>query len=355
MIENAPDRALARLNGSLATADASVTAGHAYTRKGNIARALSAFDAAKRRRQVPAGREYEAARYAELVARCKDTFGAACIPAISHEDDRDPFRLVFLLGFPCSGTALLEQMLARIPGVAAADNLGSIADLTGVAARLVDAGKLGYPECVLNMAHGDAAEIVAQLRREYFGRFTRAGLVRPGTRFITVRGPGNDWHLGFIQRLFPEALLIHCLRHPLDVIASSFADVRMLEGNCDLSLRSFAQHYDMSMTLIRHYRAHLTLCYMAVRYEELVMAPQEALRRLSAFMGVEAADLPDEAQIRANAISPSPRAPSHQLWQEPIHTRGLNRHRAYEAVAPQLFKDVRPVLQPWIDALGYAP
>jgi hypothetical protein len=245
-------------------------------------------------------------------------------------------------------------MLAKIPGVAAADTLGSIADLKDLAARLLDADKVGYPEWVLDLAHGDGAEVVAQLRREYFRLFERAGLVRPGTRFITVRDPGNDWHLGFIQRVFPEALLIHCLRHPLDVMASSLADVRLLEGNCNRSLRTFAQHYDMSMTLIRHYRAHLTLCYTTIRYEDLVMAPRDALHRLSIFMGVEVADLPDESRIRANAIASSPRAPSHQLWQEPIHTRGLNRHRVYEKVAPELFKDVRPVLQPWIDALGYA-
>jgi len=352
LIENAPQRAVARLDGNLTTADALVIAGEAYARQGQIPQALSAFDDAKRRRPA-AGRTYDAARYASLAARCKETFGASRVPPLPAEYDPDPFRLVFVLGFPRSGTTLLEQMLAKIPGVAAADNLGSIPDLADLATRLQ--GNVGYPELVFDLAHGSGPRIAAQLRREYFYRFKAAGLVRPDTRFITVRDPVNDWHLGLIQRLFPEALLIHCLRHPLDVMASSLAEVRMLDGNCNSSLRTLAQHYDMSMALVQHYRAHLTLYYTAVRYEELVTAPWVALQRLAAFMGVNAADIPEESQLRATAITASPRAPNHQLWQEPIHTHGLNRHRAYELAAPDLFKDVRPMLKPWIDALGYAP
>lgn len=353
LIENAPERAVGRLEGVATTADALAILGQAYERLGDIPRALSAFHEAKRR-QVPAGGAYDSARYTDWAARCKETFGANRIQALPAEDDPDPCRLVVLLGFPGSGTALLEQMLARVPGVASADTLGSIADLMDAAARLLDAGTVG-PELVLDLALGSGPEVAAQLRQEFFHGFVRAGLIRPETRFLTIRDPAHAWHLGFIQRLFPEARLIHCLRHPLAVMASNLAEPRMLEGNCHLSLPTLAQHYDTSMSLVQHYRAHLTMCYTAIRYEELVTAPQDALRRLAAFMGVDPADLPGEPQIRANAITAAPRAPSHQLWQEPIHTRGLHRHGAYEAVAPRLFDEVRPVLRRWIDALGYAP
>jgi hypothetical protein len=36
-----------------------------------------------------------------------------------------------------------------------------------------------------------------------------------------------------------------------------------------------------------------------------------------------------------------------------VHRRGLFRHKAYQAVLPDLFKDVLPIVQPWIDELGY--
>ena len=37
-----------------------------------------------------------------------------------------------------------------------------------------------------------------------------------------------------------------------------------------------------------------------------------------------------------------------------IHARGIFQHLAFEAAAPNLFAEIRPVLSPWIAELGYA-
>ena len=36
--------------------------------------------------------------------------------------------------------------------------------------------------------------------------------------------PLNETHLGLIALLFPEAPLIHVLRHPLDIMVSAFSN-----------------------------------------------------------------------------------------------------------------------------------
>jgi hypothetical protein len=37
----------------------------------------------------------------------------------------------------------------------------------------------------------------------------------------------------------------------------------------------------------------------------------------------------------------------------PVHANGRYRYRTYEALMPNLFNDVRPLLAPWIEELGY--
>jgi hypothetical protein len=118
---------------------------------------------------------------------------------------------------------------------------------------------------------------------------------------------------------------------------------------------ALAQHYDLTMSLIRHYRGQLTLRYLPVRYESMVESPAAVLRDILSFIGADPATVPGEEMLRANDVLPGQPVPAHVIMQEPMHSRGLYRYRAYEAVLPALFSEVRPVLAPWIAELGYAP
>jgi len=153
--------------------------------------------------------------------------------------------------------------------------------------------------------------------------------------------------------LFPAAPVIHLIRHPLDIVMNNFSRDKKLEGNCAVSLNALAQHYDLTMSLIRHYRGQLALRYLPVRYEDLVRQPAATLRNIQDFIGDYAAT-PPEFLLRANAAAQVQRRPAHVSGQQPIHGRGIFAHMAFEAAAPNLFTEIRPVLNPWITELGYA-
>jgi len=128
---------------------------------------------------------------------------------------------------------------------------------------------------------------------------------------------------------------------------------RRLEANCHVSMPAAARHYALTMDLIRHYRANLTLRYLPVRYEELVQSPAATLRRVLEFVGADPATMPHEAMLRANAARPQDPVPAHFSVREALHARGLYRYREYQAVMPNLFAEVRETLKPWIAELGY--
>jgi tetratricopeptide (TPR) repeat protein len=300
--------------------------GQALDRLNQPVEAIQAFALAKRLQRERYGQSYAPAATIEKAERYKAYFTAERLTAIPRAAGLPGPQPVFLLGFPRSGTSLLEDLLTQIPGFRNGSDSAPVEDLIDLVPRLAGTDA-AYPEALDYFLTGDGLDVPARLRERYL-----AG--RGSGAFITDRTPGNFWHLGLIKLMFPEAPVIHLLRHPLDVVLSNLSQDKKLEANCNVSMVALAKHYDLSMALIRHYRGQLTLRYLPVRYEDLVNNPAPALVRILEYIGAKP--------------GPAPLVP-----REPVHRRGLFRHKAYQAVLPDLFKDVMPVLQPWIDELGY--
>ncbi len=200
------------------------------------------------------------------------------------------------------------------------------------------------------MLIGEAAGVPDRLRDMYESPRRALGLARPDVRFITDRSASNVWNLGLIKLLYPEAPIIHVLRHPYDLVLSNIAQDRKLEGNAHAGLPGLARSFVMQAEMIKHYRGQLTLRYLPVRYEDLVAEPEAVVRRVLDFIGVEA-DLPEG--FAANAQPVAEPLPAHFAGREAVHGRAAWRFKPYRAALPNLFGEVEPILAPWVQELGY--
>ena len=73
---------------------------------------------------------------------------------------------IFILGFPRSGTTLVEQTLSAHPRIAAGDELPLINDITDLMPRMLDS-PLAYPEALAELWMGDQREGLDNLRDYY--------------------------------------------------------------------------------------------------------------------------------------------------------------------------------------------
>nr|WP_246344121.1 sulfotransferase [Acidocella aromatica] len=331
---NQPQAALDRLGPPEALVPLEMLSmGQAMAQLGRRQEAVTAFATARHIQRERNGLAYKPAPLEARAAAYKAYFTADRVQPLPRAG-AGAFTPVFLLGFPRSGSGLLEQLLAHVAGFAAGDEAAPVAGLADEVARLAGGGA-PYPEALDDFLVANGVESPERLRTLYESRRARLGLLRPGVRFVTDRAASNFWHLGLIKLLYPEAPIIHVLRHPYDLMLSNFGQDRKLEGNAQASVPALARYFSLQARMIGHYRGQLTLRYLPVRYEALVRNPQAVLRAVLDFIGVEEAP-PGEAELR-----------------ESVHERAAFRHKAYLAEMPHLFDDVREELTPWISAMGY--
>lgn len=248
---------------------------------------------------------------------------------------------VFVVGFPRSGTTLIEQMLAAHPGFVSIDEQPFV---LGLIQRL-EAQVGTYPEALSGLSH----EVLEDLRSHYRDSVARMAVVPAGVRLVD-KNPLNMLALPMIRRTFPRALVIRCLRHPCDAILSCylqhFRDPEMFALSA--SIQRLAQEYAAFHEHWQHHVSALQMQVLTVRYEDLVTDTPAQLARMAAFLGVEHAGAMMDYQARARArgyIS----TPSYAQVVEPLRPDAIGRWRRYRDV----FDPLLPILRPALDQGGY--
>lgn len=219
-------------------------------------------------------------------------------------------RPIFICGLFRSGSTLLESLLSRELGI----TMG---------------GELAYTPWFMQQ-HGHA--ITPATRDDMAARFAEgyAGFARrvlgDVPRFTDKR-MDNFLFLGLIKRAFPEALIIHTMRNPIDNFLSMFflpfADGLTYANDLDDMLHYYRQY--------RRLMAHWEQCFgsdiLTLRYDTLVQQAEAVLAGLKVKLGAAAA-APANSQIIRTA----------SVWQvrQPVHARSSGRWRNYAAQVGEL-------------------
>ena len=312
---------------------------------GRHADSFDAFARSKAAMRRFTGQAYKAAEAEALAQRLKGFFTAERVALLPRAGVRpDIAQPVFIVGFPRSGTTLVEQTLSAHPRISAGDELPVIGELTGLVPQLL-ASPMPYPEGLADLWFGDRSFGLDTLRDHYLQRARQFGAIGEGADWFTDKMPLNETHLGLITLVFPKAPVIHLIRHPLDVALSVFANHMSHGFDCAAELGAIVRHYLLIADLMEHYRANLPLNYLAVRYEDLVDDQETWVRRMLAFIGADY----DPRCLDFHENRRYARTASYAQVAEKLHGRSRYRYRAYlKELAP-----VIPALEPVIRRLGY--
>lgn len=285
--------------------------------------------------------EGDASRYLERIRSASQFLSDRLVKVMSNQPYMDDQSPVFLVGFPRSGTTLLEQILDCHPALQTLEEMPAAA-----AMEQVLQGWLGDRQEAL--AELDSAQI-SELRNAYFTEVARHLERRPGTMLVD-KLPLNLIRIPLIWRVFPNARFILALRHPCDVCLSCF--MQSFTANEAMSsfstLGSTIKTYEAVMGLWQEFIRVLPLRYHAIRYEDLVTDFEKETRALLDFLGVgwnEAVLNHTEHAKQSGIIN----TPSYHQVTQPIYQHAKYRWKRYA----REFEPMMPILQPFIDRFGY--
>ena len=262
----------------------------------------------------------------------------AWTPLPAPADARQP---IFVVGFPRSGTTLLEQMLDAHPDFRSMDERAFIHDLTE---RMELAGQ-HYPDDLGKLTADEAG----QLRAIYF---RRVGEVLPtlGTHRLVDKNPLNMLCLPMIMRLFPRSRIILCLRHPCDVLLSCYMQPFRSPAFMVMcsSLQRLAEGYVQAFEQWQQHVEVFAPRLLEWRYESVVGGFPGSVAKLGEFLDVE--DAAPMARFSEHARGkPYISTPSYAQVTQGISRKAVNRWHAYR----DLFEPVLPTLRPVMQRLGY--
>lgn len=249
---------------------------------------------------------------------------------------------VFIVGFPRSGTTLLEQMLDAHPALQSMDErpfLNTLSD--GLASY-----EVRVPQDLYKLNQRDCDEL-----RKHYWSLVCEKIPRNWEAQLVDKNPLNMLWVPLIERMFPGAKFILALRHPCDVILSCYMQnfrSTVLATAC-ANLERLATAY---VTAMEHWLHHVEVFQPDVlvsRYEDLVADLPTQSGRIASFLGLE-----DAAPLQRFAAHARSKAyigtPSYDQVIQPVSSKAVNRWARYQ----QELEPVLPIIAPMLRHWGYS-
>lgn len=316
-----------------------------HDKQGDTARTMQALERAHAlqvdglRRLVPERFEPGAAPLPAARKRMDAANLARWQPVTSPTSAQSP---VFIVGFPRSGTTLLEQMLDAHPGLQSMDENPFFNNL----AEQLSEQNLHVPDDIPRLGQADCDE----LRRRYL-EMVCSTVARRWDAQLVDKNPLNLLWLPLMHRLFPNAKFILALRHPCDVILSCYMQnfrANVLAAAC-ASLERLAHAYVESMQCWLHHEALLKPDVLIVRYEEIVGDIAAQADRIAHFLALEDPSplLRFDEHARSKGFIATP---SYTQVIQPVNRNALGRWVRYR----EYLEPVLPILEPMLEHWNYA-
>jgi Sulfotransferase family len=275
----------------------------------------------------------------QKVASTKMIFHKGFWPEGGGSDSPVP---IFVIGFVRSGSTLLERVLDAHPQiVGTGENSVFNGQLDQIRNKIVETSMLGDTVKLNDVIVGLAEDVVDEMRDRWRmvasgGHGSIDGQQEP-RRFVD-KMLTNYYNVGFIHMLFPNALILHVAREPMDTIFSAYKH-EFPSGPLDYTsfFPSLAEFYHGYRDLMEHWDTELPGRVTHVRYEDMVNDMPGVARKIIEATGLEWDDGVLEFHKKKQAVNTL----STTQVRKGVYKDSLQSWRRYETH-----------LQPLVDLIG---
>ncbi len=248
---------------------------------------------------------------------------------------------IFLIGFPRSGTTLLDTILRTHK------SLDVIEEKPIIKNFLIQLEKKTLNDFT-NLDNLDQ-EFIEDMQNFYFKEREKYQS-KKDVKLVIDKLPLNIIHIAEILRFFPNAKFIFALRHPYDSVLSCFMQQFDLNPSMKnfISLESSAFLYDLVMKLWKIYKKNFLFDSHFIKYEDVVTNFETTIKKLFEFIGVNWTNELNKFYLTARNRRDIA-TPSYNQVTSPLYLKSLNRWKNYNLY----FKDSKIYLDKWVNEFDY--
>ena len=307
--------------GGVAYADALKLLAKAHLDAGSHDAAFEAFERAKL--AVPMGRDEKA--YANYIQSLCSSVTKADYAAVTGDPSMQP---VLIIGFPRSGSTLLEQMLtghSQIGSVGESPTLPNICQQTGMRSH----------------HGGDMLSVIRQIplnATRSFGKRYLAEINRENSEPRVIDKALHNFELlGLAAKILPNAQIIDMRRDPLDTCVSCYLQPLSAWHSYTQDIGLLGRTYAEYRKLMTHWGQVLPNPILTLCYEDLIADQEGELRKTLDFLG-----LPWERAVMDHVKSKNhSRTLSTAQVRAPLSQKAIGRWKNYEAYLDPLKSALR--------------
>ena len=246
----------------------------------------------------------------------------------------------FLIGFPRSGTTLLDTILRTHSDIDVAEELPMLKKMNE---------SLGYISTISMIENIDnkTAEIASNFYLEELKKYIEVGK----KKIVIDKLPLNILQLPLINQIFPNAKFIMALRHPLDCVLSCWMQNFKLNPAMAnmVDLDRIVDFYCTTMEILKLSQERYSLDIHRIHYEKLVLDFEGNVFKLLTFLNLKWENGLINYQKTALARDRI-YTPSYSQVVKPIYSQASFRWKYYE----EHLEPYKSQLAPWIQEYGYS-
>jgi tetratricopeptide (TPR) repeat protein len=223
---------------------------------------------------------------------------------------------IFIVGMPRSGTTLVERIISNHSDVV---SCGELQDF-GVAVKELCATP---SQKVLDIETLQASQLLDfnALGKRYI---ERTQTVAGDAKHFVDKLPFNFFYIGLIRRALPNAKIVCLLRNPMDTCVGNFRQLFSINSpyySYAFDKMNTARFYQQFYCLAVQWQQSQTENFYLLNYEQLVAQPEQQIKQLIRFCGL---DWQEQCLHAERNTAPVSTASKVQV-REPINSRSIGR------------------------------
>ncbi len=248
-------------------------------------------------------------------------------------------NIVFLVGFPRSGTTLLDSILRSHSKIKVLEEIPILLNLRHEFFKTKNNNLIN----LLKITESEKNFIRQNYLKKIISNKTDE------KKIIIDKLPLSIIEIGFIKIIFPNSKIILAMRHPCDVITSCFFTSFKINDSMInfLKIDDTIDFYKSVFSLFEIYEKAFNLKYTIAKYENIVNNFENEIICLLNFLGLKY-----EAKLKKFHLTalnrPKISTPSYNQVINPLYQSSIGRWKNYEKIIKH-----KPKLDKWISKYGY--